>query len=245
MGNWGSQGQNVVAIDVTSSDGGQTLTGTMTYAGEGPIGFRGTLTLSNTYTVENQWGGSSAPWHPGGTWVIGCRLNQNVVAINVTSSDGGNSLNGTMTYAGEGPIGFKSALADGGIYTVENQWGGSSAPWNPGGTWVIGARAGQNVVAINVTSSDGGNNLNGTMTYAGEGPIGFRGALFGSNNYTVENQWGGSSAPWHPGGIWLIGCRQGQNVVAIDVTSSDGGNNLNGTMTYANEGPIGFRGTLA
>jgi len=241
----GRQGQNVVALDVTSGDGGQTLTGTMTYAGEGPIGFKGTLTQSNTYTVENQWGGSSAPWHAGGTWVIGCRAGQNVVAVDVTSSDGGNTLNGTMTYAGEGPIGFKSALADGGIYTVENQWGGSSAPWHPGGVWVIGCRAGQNVVAINVTSRDNGNTLTGTMTYAGEGPIGFKGTLFGSNNYTVGNQWGGSSAPWHDGGIWLIGCRAGQNVVAVDVTSGDGGNTLNGTMTYAGEGPIGFRGTLA
>ncbi|MHC5730424.1 MAG: hypothetical protein ACYTXY_41215 [Nostoc sp.] len=29
-----------MALNVTSSDGGKTLTGTTTYAGEGPIGFR-------------------------------------------------------------------------------------------------------------------------------------------------------------------------------------------------------------
>ncbi|WP_414514364.1 hypothetical protein [Nostoc sp. PCC 9305] len=28
------------AIDITSNDDGKTLTGTITYAGEGPIGFR-------------------------------------------------------------------------------------------------------------------------------------------------------------------------------------------------------------
>jgi hypothetical protein len=240
----GRTDQNVVALNVTSSDGGNTLTGTMTYVGEGPIGFRATLTQSNTYAVENQWGGSSAPWHPGGTWVIGCRANQNVIAVDITSNDGGNTLTGTMTYVGEGPIGFKSASADGGVYTVENQWGGSSAPWHPGGIWVMGCRANQNVIAVNITSSDGGNTLAGTMTYAGEGPIGFKGTLFGSNNYTVENQWGGSSAPWHPGGIWLIGCRAGQKVVALNIESSNG-STLTGTMTYVGEGPIGFRGTLS
>jgi hypothetical protein len=237
-------GQNVIALNITSGDGGKTLNGTMTYAGEGPIGFQATQTLSNTYTVQNQWGGTSAPWHPGGTWIIGCRGGQGVVAVNVTSGDGGITLNGTMTYAGEGPIGFRSAPADGGVYTVQNQWGGAAAPWNQGGTWVIGCRAGQNVVAINVSSNDGGKTLNGTMTYQNEGPIGFTGLLFGSDNYTVQNQWGGASAPWNPGGVWVIGCRAGQNVVAINVTSSDGGNTLNGTMTYQNEGPIGFRGTL-
>jgi lectin domain-containing protein len=36
-------GQNPVALNVTSSDDGKTLTGAMTYAGEGPIGFNGTL----------------------------------------------------------------------------------------------------------------------------------------------------------------------------------------------------------
>ncbi|AFY43382.1 hypothetical protein [Nostoc sp. PCC 7107] len=235
--------QRVVALKVTSSDNGKTLNGTMTYAGEGPIGFRGTLTTSDTYKVENQWGGSSAPWNPGGNWILGCRGNQNVVAIDITSNDGGNTLNGTITYAGEGPIGFKSAAANGSVYTVENQWGGASAPWNPGGTWALGCRDNQNVVAINVTSNDGGKTLTGTNTYAGEGPIGFRGNLLGSNNYTVENQWGGASAPWNAGGTWVIGCRAGQNAVAINVTSNDGGKTFTGTMTYAGEGPIGFRAT--
>ncbi|MCL2934155.1 MAG: GDYXXLXY domain-containing protein [Trichodesmium sp. MAG_R03] len=81
-----------------------------------------------------------------------------------------------------------------GLYKVENQWGGYSAPWHPGGDWVIGGRSNQNVVAIDVKSDDGGETLNGTMTYIGEGPIGFRATRTGkNNNYTVENQWGGSS----------------------------------------------------
>jgi hypothetical protein len=231
----------VIQLSAKSNDGGKTLNGTMTYAGEGPIGFQATLTLSDTYLVLNQWGGSSAPWHPGGTWIIGCRGSQNVVAIDISSNDGGTTFNGTMTYNGEGPIGFQANAIDGGVYTVQNQWGGSSAPWNPGGTWVMGCRANQNVVAVSITSNDGGQTLTGTMTYAGEGPIGFKASLYGSNNYLVENQWGGSSAPWHPGGPWVMGCRVNQNMVALEISSSDGGTTLNGTMTYAGEGPIGFQ----
>ncbi|MHC5733036.1 MAG: lectin ESA-2, partial [Nostoc sp.] len=91
------------------------------------------------YNVQNQWGGASAPWNPGGIWVIGARANQRIVELKDSSSDNGKTLSGTTTYSGEGPIGFKSAAVDGRVYTVENQWGGSSAPWNPGGTWVLGS----------------------------------------------------------------------------------------------------------
>ena len=87
------------------------------------------------FQVQNQWGGNTAPWHPGGTFVLGCRDNQNVVAIDIKSSDDGKSFTGTMTYAGEGPIGVKATQVMGNNYTVENQWGGDSAPWHPGGSW--------------------------------------------------------------------------------------------------------------
>ncbi|MFM2059106.1 MAG: hypothetical protein RLY71_3491, partial [Pseudomonadota bacterium] len=161
--------QNVVALNISSDDGGQTLNGTMTYINEGPIGFKATRVVGNSYVTENQWGGSSAPWHPGGTWVLGCRGEQHVVAIDVTSDDGGQTLAGSMTYQGEGPIGFRSQITDGSVYKTENQWGGSSAPWHDGGVWVIGTRN-QALVAMEVTSPDGGQSLIGTNTYAGEGP---------------------------------------------------------------------------
>ncbi|MEQ8999620.1 MAG: hypothetical protein RID53_24230 [Coleofasciculus sp. B1-GNL1-01] len=141
------------------------------------------------YKVENQWGGNSAPWNPGGNWVIGSRSNQNVVAINVKSDDGGQTLNGTMTYSGEGSIGFRATRTSGNNYTVENQWGGNSAPWNPGGNWVIGSRSNQNVVAINVKSDDGGQTLNGTMTYSGEGSIGFKGTMVEESADTKVNSY--------------------------------------------------------
>nr|C0HL89.1 RecName: Full=Lectin SfL-1 [Solieria filiformis] len=236
--------QNVMDVSVTSSDGGATLTGTMTYSGEGPIGFKGTRRGdSNNYDVENQWGGSSAPWHAGGTFVIGSRSGQGVVAVDVNSSDGGKTLTGTMTYANEGPIGFKGTQSGGDSYNVENQWGGSSAPWNKAGAWALGDRDGQGVIGVDVTSSDGGKTLTGTMQYQNEGPIGFKGTSTGGSNYKVENQWGGSSAPWNPAGNWLIGDRHNQNIVAVKVTSSDNGKTLGGTCTYEREGPIGFKGT--
>lgn len=71
------------------------------------------------YRVKNQWGGSAAPWRQGGQWVIGNRSKQDVVALNIKSKNGGKTLTGTMTYRGEGPIGF--------LATKESQGKGSSA----------------------------------------------------------------------------------------------------------------------
>jgi hypothetical protein len=235
----GRSDQRVVALNATSGDSGLTLLGMMTYEGEGPIGFRATWIAGNTYLVENQWGGSGEPWNPGGTWLLGNRV-QKVVDIDISSNDGGVTLTGLMTYAGEGPIGFRAWTAEN-TYLVENQWGGAGAPWNPGGMWVIGGRSDQRVVALNATSGDSGLTLLGMMTYEGEGPIGFRATWIAENTYLVENQWGGSGAPWNPGGTWLLGNRSVQKVVDIDISSNDGGVTLTGLMTYEGEGPIGFR----
>ncbi|KAF3890169.1 MULTISPECIES: lectin OAA family protein [Nostocales] len=141
------------------------------------------------------------------------------------------------------PVSQVFHLSNGNRYQVTHQWGGSFAPWQDGGTWVIGSRTDQHVVAIDIKSNDGGQTLNGTITYSGEGPIGFWATQFGSNNdYKVETQWGGDAAPWNDGGTWVIGSRTDQHVVAIDVQSNDGGQTLNGTITYSGEGPISFKG---
>ncbi len=132
---------------------------------------------NNAYAVQNQWGDADAPWGDGGVWVISGRADQRVVALSATSIDAGQTLSGTMTYSGEGPIGFRATQTAPNTYTVENQWGSADAPWNPGGTWVLGGRDGQSVVAIDISSEDEGNTLTGTMTYDGEGPIGFRAIL--------------------------------------------------------------------
>jgi hypothetical protein len=226
--------QHPVALNLSSGDGGQSFVGTMTYAGEGPIGCRAKRVTTNCYQVENQWGGDSAPWHDAGLFLLGARNGQNAVAFHLSSTDGGETLNGTMTYFGEGPIGVTASRSAGKAYNATNQWGGDGAPWNQGGQFVLGCRDDQTVVALEVTSSDNGATLNGTTTYSGEGPIGFRGRQIMADTYSVENQWGGDSAPWHDGGRWIIGCRGAQGVVGVDLAEP------NGTMTYAGEGPIGL-----
>ncbi|MFC5044910.1 hypothetical protein ACFSTE_21380 [Aquimarina hainanensis] len=190
-------------------------------------------------------GGASAPWHPGGNWIIGGRNGQNVIELNVTAESGSANLEGTMKYAGEGPIGFKGQETIGSSYSIENQWGGASAPWHPGGTFVLGARENQNPVAYDIQSTDGGKTFTGTMTYAGEGPIGFRAIQTAGNNYAAENQWGGASAPWHPGGNLVIGARVNQNVVQLKINSNDNGETFSGEMTYLGEGPIGVKAVLS
>lgn len=195
------------------------------------------------YTVKNQWGGSKAPWNDAGTWVLGCRNNQTVTSIRISSTDGGKTLTGTMIYEGEGEIGVRATQIGGNNYKVENQWGGEGAEWHPGGNWIIGSRDAQRVVSLEVAASQG-NNLSGNMVYEGEGPIGFEGSLVPGSSYTVENQWGGSSAAWNLAGTFVLGTRANQNPVAFNINSTDGGKTLNGTMTYSGEGPIGFKAML-
>ncbi len=142
-------------------------------------------------------------------------------------------------------IASNSTDSESNLYNVENQWGGDDAPWNDGGAWIIGGRPEQRVVALNASSSDGGQTLVGTMTYAGEGPIGFRATRTAQNTYVAENQWGGEDAAWNPGGAWVLGNRDAQSIVAIDVSSDDGGGTLSGAITYDGEGSIGFRAVLA
>lgn len=234
--------QAVVDINIESGDGGKTFSGTMTYTGEGPIGFVGTQVSGNNYLVQNTWGGSGE-LHFGGYWIIGARDGQNVVKMEVSGD--GETLNGNMTYAGEGPISFAGTEKDGTSYDILNRWGGESAPWHQGGTFVLGTRKDQQAVAFDIKSDNNGNTYSGTMTYETEGPIGFRAKNVMGNTYSVENQWGGSSAPWHPAGDFVIGARANQRCVALDIKSGDGGTTMTGKMTYAGEGPIGVEATVS
>jgi hypothetical protein len=193
-----------------------------------------------TYQVENQWGGSSEPWHQGSTWLLGIRDNQYLVGIDISSNNNGNTFNGSITYNGEGPIDFTAEKKVGNLYSAKVRWGGPMAPWHDEGTWIIGGRSNQSCVELKATASEGGNILSGNMTYSGEGPIGFKGTFIPS--YEVQNQWGGSFAPWHNGGIWVLSGRYNQNVISMAITSNDLGKNFEGVMTYQNEGPIGFKG---
>jgi hypothetical protein len=136
-----------------------------------------TVQKDNKYNIKVQWGGSTAPWHQDGVWVIGGRDNQRVVKVNIESKDGDQTFSGEITYKGEGPIGFKAAHTQGNNYTTQVQWGGSTAPWNQDGVWIIGGRDNQRVVKANIESKDGGKTFSGEITYKGEGLIGFKGEL--------------------------------------------------------------------
>ena len=238
--------QRVVAFDLSSTDGGATLTGSATYAGEGPIDLRAQRIEPATgtrYAVRNQWGGDHAPWHDGGSWALGCRPEQPILELHLASEDGGASLFGTMTYAGEGPIDVQAEHLGGNQYSVENGWAGT---WHDGGMWVIGGRDGQAVVSLDASSPDDGRTLVGTMTYAGEGPIAFRGETAQApsrEGYRIQNRWGGLHGEWHDGGVWVVGGRAEQAVVSVEVVSDDDGATLTGSMTYAGEGPIDLRAT--
>jgi hypothetical protein len=128
---------------------------------------------------------------------------------------------------------------------VENQWGGNDAAWNLAGTFVLGTRPAQKPEAFDISSADDGKTFTGTMTYDGEGPIGFKAELSSGNNYAVENQWGGEDAAWNEAGHMIIGSRDDQNAVQMKIESSDNGATFTGEMTYKGEGPIGFKAELS
>ena len=240
--------QTIVALELTSDDNGATLNGTMTYEGEGHITVKATQigeTLGNNYSVQVRWGGEGQPFHDQGNWIIGGRTGKRVVALNVTSSNSGSSLEGTMTYEGEGHISIDATLIGGSSYTVENRWGGDGQPWHLAGTMILGTRSTKKPVSMDISSNDGGVTFTGKMTYSGEGHISFRAELTSGNNYNVQNRWGGEGAPWHDGGVMVIGCRDGQNCIALNISSNDGGETLTGKMRYDGEGDISFEGALS
>jgi hypothetical protein len=236
-------GQNIVAINISSTDGGKTLTGTMKYAGEGDIQVVATHISANNYSVQNSWGGQ--PLQDGGNWIIGGRTDQRAIALNLTSTNDGTTLNGDMTYAGEGHIMVDATLIAGSSYTVENSWGGPGKPKELGGTMVLGNRPTKNPVNFEISSADGGKTFTGYMTYETEGHIGFKAELTAGNNYNVQNQWGGSSAPWNDGGVMVIGCREGKQCISLQINSDDGGKTFTGQMTYETEGHILYFAALS
>lgn len=231
---------NVIAIDIKSDGRGSTLEGTMTYSNEGPIGFRGikeTDDGSDNITVENLFGDDR---HPAGRWVIAGREDRHVIAFNIRSNDNGRSLNGTITYAGEGEIRVRSKRGNGVVYDVNNQHDGDLFQ---DGAWVLGARSDkhQYVVAIDIASKDEGRTFGGTVTYVGEGPVRFRATQVVNNSYRAEVYF---SDVWHSDGDWIIGGRK-QRAVMVSAKSNDGGQTLSGSMAYRAEDSIGFAATIS
>ena len=195
----------------------------------------------SAYQVQNQWGGSSAPWHQGSTWILGGRDNQVVVKIDIESNDNGETFTGMITYKNEGPIDFRATAEYGNAYRAQVRWGGISGNWHDDGVWIIGGRDNQKCIKLSVEANNNTDDLVGAMVYLGEGPVGFKGNL--TSAYTVENQWGGTSEPWHQGGTWVLSGRDNQNVISMDISSSDNGKTFEGTMVYEGEGPVGLKAT--
>lgn len=140
-------------------------------------------------------------------------------------------------------------------YQTEAQWGGTSAPWHPNGVFTIGGREGQRAVGLWAKSSDEGVTFTGEMQYGksstwpdGEGRVGFKARQIKGNLYKTEVQWGGTTAEWHDNGVFVIGGRDGQRCVNIQISSADGGESFTGQMQYgksrqwpSGEGLIGLR----
>lgn len=130
---------------------------------------------SNVYRAEVQQG--AAPrWEPDGWYTLGGRGAQRAVAIDIRSTDDGQSLTGSMTYAGEGPLRLRLTHLRGGHFRTEVCWGGPDAPWHANGDMVLGSNGDiKPVLAFDVRSDDGGETLAGTVTYRGDAPIAWRG----------------------------------------------------------------------
>ncbi len=225
-------GQGIIEIDITSKNDGKSFEGHVTYAGEGQIGFKAQHIIGFSYQVEYSWGGTDG--HKGGSWVIGQRVGQPCIALNVKSTDGGKILSGTCTYKGEGPIAFlgKAGLQDSNRTIA--RWGGVNEPWHDGGVMVVSSRSTQAVESLDIKSSDKGKTFTGSMVYQHEGPIAVKCTYIMGNTYSVENRWGGDKAPWHNAGLWLIGGRDEQRAELLNVSASP----LTGKTQYIGEGEI-------
>jgi len=100
-------GQPIDELLLSSTDQGKTLTGQVRYLGEtSPLGITARQGSAGMYQVIFV-PGSTTPEPPAPEeWWFGTRSELNLVAMAVRSSDGGRSLIGEVTFAGEGPVGF-------------------------------------------------------------------------------------------------------------------------------------------
>ncbi|MBN4002019.1 hypothetical protein [Nostoc sp. LPT] len=138
--------------------------------------------VKNQYQVQIQTDGS---WHDDGIWVIGLydfnRTNKTGIinSINIKSNDDGKTLVGNYwdgisdeLIASTGSCQATRSTSRN-SYTVVETAGNSPREF----TWVLGSRTNKDIVEINVESKDGGQTLNGTITYKDEKPISFKGVV--------------------------------------------------------------------
>lgn len=258
-GRWvigGRDDRQVVAFNVKSSDNGESLNGTMAYASEGEIRVRAKRGNGVVYDVDSPHDGHR---HEAGAWVLGARgdKKQYLVAIDIDSNDEGQTFSGIVAYEGEGPIGFRAIRLASNSYRADVSFGDQ---WHPAGDWIIGGRD-QRAVKVAAKSTDGGQSLNGTVTYQGEGPIDLEARISGGSAYTIENQWGSTDSAWNFGGVFVLGSRRREHtasdpslakVVTSEPIVERGSLTMNDTKTndgsyfeeYRFQGSKGERGTF-
>lgn len=125
--------------------------------------------MNHWYRVQVQWGDEEAPWHDEGLFGLGHRAAHPVVDLRLASSDGGRTLEGTVTYLDEAQVSLRATHTGHNRYAISADSQASPAEWR------IGARDFQRVVALDVASDDRGATLTGEVTYADESPVRFRG----------------------------------------------------------------------
>ncbi|MGB3544435.1 hypothetical protein [Rubrivirga sp.] len=217
-------GERLTALSGSSDDGGFTLEGLWSYGDDDLTAFRATMTAHNTYEVEAQTGGEDGPWRPAGTWLLGARVEHHVVALDLTSDDGSETLVGTCRYEDEPQLTVRCQTAVGGVYAVTSD--DNETPT----CWVIGQD--QPVRSLVCRSDDDGLSLLGSYDIGGT-VLGFRAVRWAGNAYHTEVRADGDGG-WTDSGMWVLGSRKDVNLVSVDL---EGGGALTGLCAYAGEQP--------
>lgn len=233
------------SVDLTSGDGGLHFVGTIKYADDELMKCRATKLVGNNYRVEFCRKTTGESWQDDGLWLIGGRVAQDVVRLELSVVGVDNDLEGTMTYAGERSISFYGKRIKGSSYDIRSQCAREKDRWYDSGVFVLGTKHVRHPEMLEIFSRDQGKTYTGIIKYAFEESMNFRAIQVSGNNYNIENQEGGFDAPWRPGGKMVIGSRVNQYVTSLSIVSEDFGESFEGSMAYNGEGPIGVQTVLS
>ena len=114
-------------------------------------------------------------------------------------------------------------------------WGQLDEKWVDLGVFAISGDS-EPIVALNVNSTNEGDALTGTISYKGKAPVTIEATRIKQNEYKLTNP---VESKWHLGG------RDDRKIININVSSPDNGQTFYGTITYAGESAIAFKGIRA
>lgn len=100
-----------LAMDLHTTDNGQTLVGSIT----APVRWRAVWQgpAAGTYATEIQCGGAQAPWYPAGVVAFGGPGCMPLNYLRINSGDGGRNLGGVLCSIGSGGVGFQATRVTG------------------------------------------------------------------------------------------------------------------------------------